>query len=104
MKIDELHAIHRDPANWYLWFFYFAPADPRLVVRKRIHGLGWTVNFARPLAVPLIVGLAVVGWLTFERLSYVEMSENMKWLCVLLFLAMIAALGSWLSNPRRHAK
>jgi uncharacterized membrane protein len=44
---------------------YVNPADPRLVVPKRL-GLGWTFNFAKPIAwvilVALLLGpLAVVG-------------------------------------------
>jgi hypothetical protein len=45
---DELHA---DPANWKWGIFYFSREDRRIVVPKRIRGLGWTINFARPEAI-----------------------------------------------------
>ncbi len=37
--------------------FYVAPDDPRLIVPKRNPGFGWTINFGRPAAVPLFVGM-----------------------------------------------
>src|SRR4029453_1216448 len=56
--IDRFHC---DPDNWKLGIFYFCRADQRLIVPKRIRGLGWTLNFARPLAGPFLVfTLAVV--------------------------------------------
>jgi hypothetical protein len=46
---------HSDPSNWKLGIFYFCRSDPRILVPKRIIGLGWTLNFARPMAVPLFI-------------------------------------------------
>ena len=40
--------------NWKLGFIYFCRADQRIFVPKRIRGLGWTLNFARPLALPFL--------------------------------------------------
>ena len=53
----RLDACTRDPANWRLFFLYFCRADPRIVVPRRISGLGWTLNFARPLALPFLAAL-----------------------------------------------
>jgi uncharacterized membrane protein len=54
----------------YRWggLVYWNPRDPRLWVEKRL-GLGWTLNFARPLAwvllvallAPAVIALMVVG-------------------------------------------
>ncbi len=54
----ELDAMYNDPANWRLYVFYFCRHDPRIVVSKRIAGLGWTINFANRWSVPFILGLA----------------------------------------------
>lgn len=51
---DQLHA---DPTNWKWGVFYFCRADPRVLVPKRIRGLGWTINFARPTALLWLVGM-----------------------------------------------
>lgn len=50
---------HCNPGNWKLGVFYFCREDSRILVPKRIRGLGWTVNLARPLAIPFFLfGLA----------------------------------------------
>lgn len=65
MTRAEFDRLSRDPGNWFLGFLYFCPADPRVLVPKRIRGFGWTLNFARPLALPYLfllvtaVGLVV---------------------------------------------
>nr|WP_026770965.1 DUF5808 domain-containing protein [Sediminibacillus terrae] len=60
-------AIDRDDdRHWKLGQFYFNPEDPALFLEKRF-GVGWTINFARPLAwtvLIVIILLAVaIPWL-----------------------------------------
>jgi uncharacterized membrane protein len=57
MNADDLNAIHGNPDNWHFAFFYFAPEDPRIVVKKRCGIFGWTLNFARPTALPFLAAL-----------------------------------------------
>jgi uncharacterized membrane protein len=40
MASDAPDAEWRDPANWRFRFYYVAPRDPRLWVKKRPPGLG----------------------------------------------------------------
>lgn len=49
-----------DPALWRLTHLYFNPADPALFVPTR-RGVGWTLNFGRPLAILLIAVILTVG-------------------------------------------
>lgn len=44
---------------WHLALFYYNPKDKRLFLPKRT-GLGWTINFAQPLAIVILI-LAIVG-------------------------------------------
>jgi uncharacterized membrane protein len=44
--------------SWYLIVFYFNPRDKRLFIPKRT-GLGWTINFAQPLAI--VMTLLILG-------------------------------------------
>ena len=52
-----------DGGNWYFYFIYFNREDPRMIVPKRM--VGWTINFAQPLAIPLLaaISLATLGLL-----------------------------------------
>ncbi|TSB47448.1 DUF1648 domain-containing protein [Alkalicoccobacillus porphyridii] len=45
-----------DDRYWKLGQIYFNPSDPALFLEKRF-GVGWTVNFARPTAWILIIGI-----------------------------------------------
>lgn len=67
-KYDEWHA---DPNNWKFGIFYFNPKDPRIMPPKKIKALGWTVNFANPASILimlfLVLGICVYfGWLDFH--------------------------------------
>ena len=59
---EQKQAWHRDPANWRFGVFYYNPADKRLLPPKRIRLMGWTINFANPRSIMLLVAilLAVV--------------------------------------------
>ncbi|MEI8109114.1 MAG: DUF5808 domain-containing protein [Verrucomicrobiota bacterium] len=61
------HHFLSDPSHWRLGSFFFCPADHRLIVPKRMRGLGWTLNFARPLALPYLYPSCILatvygGW------------------------------------------
>lgn len=59
MTREELEACWRDPRN-YRGGVYYCKADPRVIVPKRIKWMGWTVNFARPSAIPVLLLLIVL--------------------------------------------
>jgi uncharacterized membrane protein len=46
-----------DPDNYKWGLFYFNPDDLRGVVPKRNRWMGWTLNFAQPLAWVIILGI-----------------------------------------------
>jgi uncharacterized membrane protein len=48
-----------DDRHWKLGQFYFNPADPAVFVEKRF-GIGYTCNYARPLAWVLVGGFIVL--------------------------------------------
>jgi uncharacterized membrane protein len=48
-----------DDRYWKLGQFYFNPDDPALFLEKRF-GIGWTLNFARPLAWVILLGPLVL--------------------------------------------
>jgi uncharacterized membrane protein len=47
-----------DPDNYKWGIFYFNPDDLRAVVPKRNRWMGWTLNFAQPLAWIIILAIA----------------------------------------------
>jgi hypothetical protein len=62
MTREEIENCWKDPHNWK-WRVYYCKADPRAIVPRRFKWMGWTVNFARPSAIPvllLMIALIVV--------------------------------------------
>lgn len=55
---------HDDPANWKWGIFYYNKADKRIFPPKRIASLGWTINFANPysIIVLLMLILLIIGF------------------------------------------
>jgi hypothetical protein len=49
-----------DPSLWRLRNLYFNPKNPSLFVPTR-RGVGWTLNFGRPLAIFLIASVLTAG-------------------------------------------
>jgi uncharacterized membrane protein len=64
MTREEIEACWRDPRNHECGLINYFKADPRAIVPRRYKWMGWTVNFARPSAMPvvrlLLTGLAVL--------------------------------------------
>ena len=56
--VGEGGLLHDDDRFWKLGVFYVNAHDPSLFVPKRF-GVGWTVNFGRPSAWALMVGLVL---------------------------------------------
>jgi hypothetical protein len=60
MTPEELEAFRKNPEN-QKWGVYYCKADPRVIVPKRLKWMGWTINFARPSAIPvMLLTLAIV--------------------------------------------
>ena len=57
---ETLNALHDDPDNWVLWGIYFNRKDHRIFPPKRVEGLGWTVNFANPYSILVMILIAVL--------------------------------------------
>ena len=59
-KEDSNNVVRRDEDRYRkLGIIYFNPGDPAMFVEKRF-GVGWTLNFARPLAFIIIGGIVVI--------------------------------------------
>jgi hypothetical protein len=50
---EELDQLWSNPDNWTV--VYHCREDPRVIVPKRRPSLGWTLNFAHPLAIPALL-------------------------------------------------
>jgi uncharacterized membrane protein len=60
VRQEEQIAAKTDPGLWRFTHLYFNPHDPALFVPTR-RGVGWTLNFGRPLAIVLIAAILAIG-------------------------------------------
>jgi uncharacterized membrane protein len=54
---ETINAWHKDPANWKWGIFYYNKNDKRIFPPKRVAAFGWTVNFANPYSIFVMVGI-----------------------------------------------
>jgi hypothetical protein len=54
MTREEIENCWKDPHN-RKWGFYYCKADPRVIVPRRFKWMGWTINAARPSAIPVLL-------------------------------------------------
>jgi hypothetical protein len=89
-----------DANNWKLGFIYFCKADQRIVVPKSLRGLGWTLNFARPLALPFLAGLLAFAFGARELLRALNGSAGLSFAVTLLLILGLVALCYRMSIPQ----
>ena len=63
---QQLEEWHKDPSNWILGLFYFNKKDKRVMTPKRISALGWTINFANPYALPVVMLLSLLFYILIK--------------------------------------
>jgi len=59
MTRDQIEACWNDPRN-KKWGVYYCKADPRVIVPKHPKWMGWTINAARPSAIPVLLLLLAI--------------------------------------------
>jgi hypothetical protein len=99
---EELERLWRDPKHWRGIGFYHCPADPRVVVPKRIRWAGWTINFAHPLAWT-VVALSIVITLGPALLLFAFGTPTVLRVLVTLWLSVagLSLVSAWEANRPR---
>ncbi|HEY1050059.1 MAG TPA: protein kinase [Prosthecobacter sp.] len=104
VAVTDLSSFTADPKNWYWHLFYFCREDLRIVVPKRINGLGWTLNMARPMALPFIVLVGGVMWGAYKYLWWRGASRNTLMVTSIVLVLGLAALCHKMANPLRRVR
>ena len=93
---------YRSTGGWHFLVLYFNREDPRIIVPTRIRSMGWTINMARPLAIPVILVIIALVLAPFKALEYFEIESGGAY--IITFIAVLVGLVSvcsWMSNPAR---
>jgi hypothetical protein len=100
MSASAFDRHYYDSNNWKLGFIYFCRADSRMLVPKRMRGLGWTLNFARLLAVPFLGFMVALVYGLLELFLSFGGGGDARFATKLLLALGILALGYRLANRR----
>jgi hypothetical protein len=106
MTAEEIREVWRDPKSWRLGMFYYAKADPRIFVQKRLPGFGWTLNFARRASIPALIALILPVVAVAAAVKCLGMSREISAIpagfCLVWTLAVIL-ICIYFSSPERAA-
>ncbi len=100
---DDLEALWKSPENWKFGSIYYCKADPRVIVPKRVKWMGWTLNFARPTAIPTLLGL--IAFISLPTLWFAlhGFANVGLWLAILAADILVLCLMCWkLAAPKRR--
>jgi hypothetical protein len=100
MTREEIENCWKDPHN-RKWGFYYCRADPRAIVPRHRKWMGWTLNFARPSAVPVLL---CVFALLIVPVSIVRANgggTTARLLTIIASVIVVCLLSAYLSSTKR---
>jgi len=98
MTREEIEACWRDPRNYKWGLIYYCKADPRAIVPRRLKWMGWTVNFARPSAIPVVGLLLAVLAVPIQILTAKGAATSIVLVTGGVALAVVCLLCAYLSS------
>ncbi|MEI9959985.1 MAG: DUF5808 domain-containing protein [Limisphaerales bacterium] len=101
---EVLKQLWSNSANWQLGCIYYCHADPRVIVPKK-WGIGWTMNFARASAVPVLVLVTVFIGAPLAVLARFGYVGTWAWWATIASAVVIVSIVCWyLASPNRFKK
>ncbi len=88
MTGDNLEKLWGDNKNWPFPGIYYCKDDPRIVIPKQRKWAGFSLNWARPMAIPFLLGVFAVFGSPFFIEMYLGCSSPKTF--VLTFLVILA--------------
>lgn len=103
MTSSEIELLWCNPKNWKGYLFYYCKKDPRIIVPKRLRGLGWTLNFARPLAVPVFTAICLFLFSPFYVLDlWLTKDQGYDWLIFAIMVVLLCVFCTSMASPYRY--
>jgi len=106
MNPELLERYWRDPAHWQKGIYYRCAEDPRLIVPKKKKWHGWTLNFARPMAIPALLLMMVFVASPLVALAYYGYDPRtlIWWVGLIIVLVILSGISAYAASPRRFSK
>ena len=100
MTQEEIESCWKDPRN-RKWGFYYCKADPRVIVPKRLKWMGWTVNAARPSAIPVSLLMLAILVVPILIVRVFGGGDGVLLLTVAASIVVVCLLSAYLSSSKR---
>jgi Family of unknown function (DUF5808) len=98
---NDLERIWSTPSNWSL--VYRCAQDPRIIVPRRRRWMGWTINFAHPLAWPVLILSVLFAIGPALLLLFLGMlTPPLLLVTVAASIAALVALSHWEASRSRE--
>ena len=100
MTREELEACRNDPHNQRCGV-YHCKADPRVIVPKRAKWMGWTINVARPSAIPVLLLMVAIVALPGAVVRVLGGGSRGFLTAIVASVAVACLLCAYLSSSKR---
>ncbi len=100
MTPREIEACWNDPRN-RKGGVYFCKADPRVIVPRHRKWMGWTINFARPTAFPVLLGMIALLVLPANIVRVSGGGTIASSITGIASIAVVCLLSAYLSSTKR---
>jgi hypothetical protein len=100
MTPEEIETYWNDPHN-YKWGVYYCKADPRVIVPRHWRWMGWTLNFARPSAIPVLLGMIALLVLPLWIVRTSGGSDVASYFTIAASIVAVCLLSAYLSSTKR---
>lgn len=100
MGPDEIEACWKNPHS-YKCGIYYCKIDPRVIVPKRYKWMGWTINFARPTAIPVLLGLIALIALPLVVVKESGGGVVVSYFTLAASIVVVCLLSAYLSSTKR---
>ena len=97
MTREDIEKCWNDPANWK-WGVYYCKADPRAIVPKRIKWMGWTINFARPSAFPVLLFMLALLLVPVLIVNKMGAGTVQQFIALGISIILVCVLSAYLSS------
>jgi hypothetical protein len=101
MTRDEIESYWRDPRNWKWAGIYYCKADPRAIVPRRLKWMGWTLNAARPSAIPVLCFMIALLVVPLEMVRANGGATVVSFFTAAASIVVVCLLSAYLSSSKR---
>jgi len=100
MTPEDMESCWRDPDNHQIGIYY-CPQDPRIVVPRRARWMGWTINFARRGAFPMLLFMLLLVLVPQDLVRNIGGGAVDRLVTAAISIAALCPIGAHLSWSAR---